>query len=246
MKRKITILLAFVLLLALFGCSEKTDTSAIITFPDHYLEEGIRLALNKPKGNITENDALSVTVLDLSNVDWDAMNAKNGGIKDLTGIEHFTNLVELHLDMNDIKDFTPLSQLIKLEVLTFNGVRVEDLSVLSNLTNMVFLGFNWSYAPDFGFEGYENLDFIKNMKNLEILSADNAGIKDISAIIELPKLWSLYIRNNLITDISPLSKVKTIKEFLIGNNPISDYSCLEPLKEVFPNISDFVPDVPLN
>lgn len=111
---------------------------------------------------------------------------------------------------------------------------------------MINLTFNWSYAPDQGFNGYESLDFLKNMKNLEILSAQNAGIKDISAIAGLPKLWSAFIDQNQITDISPLAQVKSLKEFLIVGNPIVDYSSLEPVREVFPNLfTEFEPDVTL-
>lgn len=265
MKRTITMILAFVLLFAFAACSAKQDadgqsapstspqgdssqsTDKVITFPDSYLEEAIRAALNKPQGDITVTDAQSLTTLDVSNADWDAMNAKGGGIKDLSGLEHFTNLTELHLDMNDIAEFTPLAALTKLETLSFNGVRVKDLSPLSGLTCMVNLTFNWSYAPDQGFDGYESLNFVRNMKQLEVLEAANAGIKDISALAGLPALWSAFIEQNQITDISPLAQVKGLKEFLIAENPITDYSSLEPVREVFPNLySDFQPDVPLD
>ena len=200
--------------------------------------------MNKPEGDITVDDAAAVTMLNLSNSDWDAMNAENGGIKDLSDLKYFINLTELNIDYNDIQDLAPLSALTELQVLTFSAVRVKDLSPLASLTNMVFICFDWSYAPDQGFNGYENLDFVRGMKNLEIFEAKNAGIKDISGLVGLPKLWAVAITDNQITDITPLAQIKTLKEFQIGNNPITDYSVLEPMNEVFPSIpEDFQPDV---
>jgi len=251
MKKLITVLLTFVLLLQLSACTGKPQSSdssqidepVIINFTDLYLEEGIRAAMNKSTGDITVSDAEMVTVLDLSNKDWDTMNAKNGGIKDISDLKYFTNLTELHLDLNDIQDFSPLSTLTQLSTLTFNGVRAKDLSPLKSLTNMVTLGFSWSYAPDQGHYGYENIDFMADMKKLEVFEARNAGIKDIAVLGELPKLWSVFISDNLITDVSPLAKLD-LKEFSLANNPITDYRSITPIREVFPNLwTDFEPDV---
>lgn len=251
MKKLITVLLAFVLLLQLSACSAKPQSSdsseidepVIIKFTDQYLEEGIRAAMSKSTGDITDRDAEMVTVLDLSNKDFDAMNAKNGGIKVISDLKYFTSLTELHLDFNDIQDFSPLSTLTQLSTLTFNGVRAKDLSPLKSLTNMVTLGFDWSYAPDQGHYGYENIDFMADMKKLEVFEARGAGIKDITVLGELPKLWSVFISENQITDVSPLAKLD-LKEFSLSNNPITDYSSITPIREVFPNLwSDFKPDI---
>lgn len=249
MKKLIIFIIAAALLLLFSACSaigSKQNSDTVITFKDAYFEEAVRKALNKSTGDITVTDAESLTKLDVSNADWDAMNAKGGGIKDISGLGYFINLTELHLDMNSIADLTPINSLKKLETLSFNGVRAKDLSPLSGLTSMINLSFNWSYAPDQGFNGYESLDFIKDMKRLEIISAQNAGLKDISALTGLPKLWSVFIDQNQITDISPLAQVKSLKEFLIAGNPIADYSPLEPVREVFPNLyAEFEPDVAL-
>jgi hypothetical protein len=242
MKKLTCLLLMVALLTAIFACSP-----AAIEFTDPNLEDAVRAAMNKPEGDIAVADAEAVTVLNLANADWDAMNAENGGIKDLSDLKYFPNLTELHLDFNDIQSFEPLSSLTQLTVLTFNGARVDDLSPLSTLTKMVTLCFDWSYSPDGDFKGYGSLDFMRDMKDLEVFEAKKAGITDISVLTGLPKLWSVFIEENLITDISPLAQIKTIKEFLIAGNPIADYSVLEPVHEVFPNLwPDFQPDVDLD
>ena len=224
-----------------------TEAPEVIAFTDAYFEDAVRTALNKPDGDITVLETQAVTVLDLRNADWDAMNAKDGGIKDISGLKYFPNLTELHLDFNDFHDISPVSTLTNLTILTFNGVSLTDLTPLSSLTKLVQLNFNWGYNPEGSFPAVDTLDFMKGMKDLEILEARKQGIRDISALAELPKLWSVFIEENLITDISPLARIKTIKEFLIAGNPITDYSVLEPIHEVFPLLwQDFKPDVELN
>jgi Leucine-rich repeat (LRR) protein len=90
--------------------------------------------MNKPEGDITLEEAQTVTKLDLSNAGFDDMNSKNGGIRDITDLKYFKNLEELNLSYNNIKDFTPLSELTSLTNLGFNGVRPDDLSPLKSLT----------------------------------------------------------------------------------------------------------------
>jgi len=201
-----------------------------IEFNDEVLEAKIRLAMNKPEGDITMEEAAAVTSLDLSNESFDDMNSLNGGIRNIGALKYFINLKELNLSFNNISDFSPLAGLTKLESLGFAGVNVKDLSPLKGLINMKFFGFNWNYAPEQGHNGYENLDFMSDMKNLEAIDAKGAGIKDISALAKLPKLWSVFLTDNQITDVSPLAKLTNLKELELRNNPITDYS---PLKDIY-------------
>ena len=88
-----------------------TEAPKVITFTDANLEDAVRTALNKPDGDITVAETEAITVLNLQNADWDAMNAENGGIKDISDLKYFPNLKELHLDFNDVQDLSPLSNL---------------------------------------------------------------------------------------------------------------------------------------
>lgn len=201
------------------------EESKIVEFNDEVLEAKIRLAMNKPEGDITMEEAAAVTSLDLSNESFDDMNRLNGGIRNIGALKYFINLKDLNLSFNNIEDFSPLAGLTKLEGLGFAGVSVKDLSPLKGLINMKFLGFNWNSN-----NGYENLDFMSDMKDLEAIDAKGAGIKDISALANLPKLWSVFLTDNQITDVSPLAKLTNLKELLLENNPITDYS---PLKDIY-------------
>jgi len=76
------------------------------------------------------------------------------------------------------------------------------------------------------------------MKNMEIFSACGGGIKDITALGGLTKIWSLYLDDNAITDISVLANLTNLKELKLSKNPINDFS---PLKDIYPKLefSDF-------
>ncbi len=206
------------------------EQSNVIEFNDGVLEAKIRTAMNKPDGEITKEEAAAVTSLNLSNESFDDMNSKNGGVRNISALQYFTNLKELNLSFNEIADFSPLAGLTKLESLGFTGVPVKDLSPLEGLTNLTCLVFDWNYSPDQGRNGFENLDFMSDMKNLEIFEAKGAGIKDITALGNLPKLWSVFLSDNLITDVSPLAKLANLKELALSNNLVTDYS---PLKDIY-------------
>jgi internalin A len=86
------------------------------------------------------------------------------------------------------------------------------------------LVFDWNRYPDI------NLDFMSGMKDLEIFEAKGAGIRDISVLGDLTKLWSVFLTDNLITDVSPLARLTNLRELALSNNPITDYS---PLKDMY-------------
>jgi hypothetical protein len=106
-----------------------------VDFPDPMLEQGIRVALNKPKGKISIYDMEMLVDLDI----------RNKGVTDLTGLETATALEELRLANNSIEDISPLAGLLQLEELYLQQNRISDLSPLAGLTGLVRLrvDFNW-------------------------------------------------------------------------------------------------------
>jgi Leucine-rich repeat (LRR) protein len=104
-------------------------TSTVVTFPDANLETVIREALNKPSGDITSDDMKTLT----------SLSAFQRGIKNLTGIEHATNLTTLWIQNNPLSDISELSSLTKLTDLTISYNGTSDISVLGSLTNLTKL-----------------------------------------------------------------------------------------------------------
>lgn len=250
MKKGLGIVLVIIMAIGLAACGAPASTGTpsqevsestpvetpepIVVFTDAALEAEVREAMGKPEGDITVAEAEDVVKLDLSNESFDDMNKKDGGIRDISDLKYFTGLKELNLSYNDISDFAPLAELKPIEVLGFTGVRPKDLSVLKGLTNMTCMIFDWTYAPDQGHNGYESLDFMSDMKDLKIFSAKGSGIKDITALGGLIKLWSLYLAENQITDISPLANLTSLRELELSKNPIEDFS---PIKDIYPTLA---------
>ena len=56
-----------------------------------------------------------------------------GGIADLTGLEHATNLERLSLSDNAISDITPLTGLTNLRLLYLGGTDISDFTPLERL-----------------------------------------------------------------------------------------------------------------
>lgn len=245
--------IAFVLALAfgLFACSApaaqpapaQTQLPAVqssaepaveaVAFGDPILEKMVRGAMGKPEGDIAVEEAQAVVSLNLGNKDFDDMNSKDGGIRDISALKYFTGLKELGISFNEISDLTPLSGLKNLETLDFSGTRVEDITPLKDLTSIKCLVFCWMRGDSGTPRGIESLDALANMQSLEMLDAKNAGIEDISGLADLPKLWEVQLNDNFITDISPLAKLKNLKTLLLDGNPVKDFS---PLKDVFPTL----------
>src|SRR5262249_53272663 len=85
---------------------ESDDPSQPVNIPDPNLETAIRVALNKPSGQITDADMLTLTTLD----------ASGRGITNLSGLEAAENLQTLNLSANfQISDISPLAGLTKLQ-----------------------------------------------------------------------------------------------------------------------------------
>lgn len=205
----------------------------VVIFTDAALEARVREAMGKPEGDITVSEAAAVKKLDLSNTSFDDMNSKSGGIHDISDLKYFTGLEDLNLSFNDLHDLSPLAELTSLTSLGFTGIKADDLTVLKGLTNLVFLGFDWTCQEDERQSGTLSLDFMADMKNLEIFSCMGNGVQDISALAGLTKIWSLFLDENAITDVTPIASLTNLRELKLGKNPITDYS---PLKDIYPNL----------
>ncbi len=107
----------------LTGCPEITG---VVFFRDDGLELSVRRALHKPLGLVTKADLLRLESLD----------ARDVGIRDLTGLEHAVNMSELNLAGNRISSIKILANLTELEVLNLDSNEVSDLTPLAGLLNL--------------------------------------------------------------------------------------------------------------
>ena len=161
-----------------------------VNIPDANLRAVIADALGKaPNAPITPDEMATLTELD----------ARDQGIRDLTGLEFATNLTWLLLFANSIADVSPLAGLTRLEVLSLQSNNIADVSPLAGLTNL-----RW-------------------------LSLSSNSIADVSPLAGLTNLTGLYLRFNNIADVSPLAGLTNLTGLYLSSNNIADVSSLAGL-----------------
>ena len=211
------------------------DPNTVITFDDDVLESMIRTAMNKPDGDITVADALSVTQLDLT---MDGSNWSNPRIHSLDALKYFANLTNLSMSwalQNEGKgvDLSPLSGLTKLEVLLLGCDEIYDISALAPLVNLKSL---WIW----GCRYLSDISALSGMTSMLDLWIKGNSIQDLSPIANMKNLERFYMEENLVQDLSPLAGLTKLTSLLVSDNPVMDYSVL---KDIYPNLTekDFEP-----
>ena len=196
----------------------------IVTFTDPVLEQMVREAMNKPKGDITVAEAETVKELKL-NIDWQQEPVEGTQIKDISGLENFTNLENLELHFHAISDISPLAELTKLKSLSLGGNPVADISPLSGLTNLGWLTLFNCRAQDYS--------PLANLTGLSVLLLEYSSINDVAMLSGLTNLTWLALANTQVSDVSPLSALVNLEKLTLAECPITDYS---PLAEIYPNL----------
>ena len=259
MKRSLSALLLLCLLLALSACAPQTaapaaeasapvqtavpaptpvltpDPATPVVFADPVLEEHVRAAMDRPDGDITLADALTVTRLDLSmdGNDWSAPR-----IRDLEGLQAFSNLTFLGLNWalyNDRQgvDLTPLAGLTKLEGLYLCCDEIYDISPLAGLVNMRDL---WIWGCSL-----TDIRALSGMTKMDSLWIKNNYISDLSPLAGMTNLSLLYMEDNVVSDLTPLAGLTGLSELTLARNLVSDYSVLSGISAGLTQ-KDFEPD----
>ncbi len=202
--------------------SSKTD---IVIFSDPILEEGIREAMDKPTGDITTEEAATVTEL-LLDAEWDPEAPVETKIQDISCLTYFVNLERLELQFHAITDISPLAGLTKLHSLALGGNNITDISTLNALVNLRFLSIFNCQATD-----YRPLS---KLTNLQTLFISWSTFEDLTVLAELKDLTTLYIDNTLVADLSPISDLKLTGLHLDGSK-VTDFA---PIHDIYPNLTD--------
>ena len=237
-------------------------TGVVVHIPDSNLRAVIAETLGKsPNAPITAEEMKRLRELNVR---------QDRGIKDLTGLQFATNLVELYLgwyngEGNQVKDLSPIAGLIKLRVFFLHHNPISDISLVRGLTNLTELMLYDTLISDISpvrgltnltrlhFHGTEVTDLspIAGLVNLENLAFAHKGLSDLSPLAGLINLEYVFSWENSITDLSPLAGLKKLKEINFCGGDISDLTPLagltglEALYLVNNGISDISPLVSL-
>ena len=195
--------------------------------------------------DLADNQIADVSSLrnltNLTNLDLD-----DNQIEDVSALSGLTSLRTLDLRGNDVMDATPLKDLTSLTYIYLLGnenlQNIEWLSALENLRSDIRL-------PDVVRLPDTNLDAavrtalrtagntVSNdlpmseelLESLEILTASNRNIADLTGCEHMTALTSLDLRNNQITDVTSLSKLYSLETLRLAGNTILDMSSLVAL-----------------
>ncbi len=126
------------------------------------------------------------------------------GIRDMSPFSDCTVLSYLKLSDNpDLEDMSWLNSQNYTELQTIllsnTGLDAEDLLFISSCPEITTLTLDGIQT--------DNLDFCKNNRLLEYISAQGCGLKDISGLKGNQELTSVYLSFNEITDIGTLSSI---------------------------------------
>ena len=210
---------------------------SVVHIPDPILRAAIAETLGKnPNAPITVEEMEELVRLD----------ARDKGIRDLTGLQFATNLSRLDLRNNQISDLSPLAGLVELYRIDLSENPVSDMSSLRGLTNLTRLVFSRTQVSDISpLRGLVNLNHLSfhhtlvsdlsplaRLINLEGLYFDADNVSDLSALTGLINLEGLYFDSKKVSDLSPLAGLINLRIFHTWGNPVSDLSPLAGLTKL--------------
>ena len=164
-------------------------------------------------------------------------------VKDLTGLEHATQLVVLGVHGGQIRDLRPLTGLTQLLSLGLSGHHISDLRPLAGLTGLRELFLDDNQISD--------ISSLTQLTQLEVLYLNKNRIGDIRPLAGLTQLTELVLSDNQIINLIPLARLTQLTELVLSGNqirhvgPLSRLTQLEELYLWRNQISDLQPLVNL-
>ena len=186
----------------------KPIPGAIVHIPDPNLRAAIAEELGKDSNS-------PITMEEMEKL-GPYLNMESRGIRDLTGLQFATNLIELDLDDNQISDLSPIAGLINLRDLDFPGNPISDLSPIAGLINL--------HTIHSGGLPVSDLSPLAGLVNLTKFHSGGLPVSDLSPLTRLTKLEHLYLPGGKISDLTPLTGLTSLKELYLFNNDIADIS----------------------
>ena len=174
--------------LVFLGCAKSVEISAI--------EEAIRLELEKPKGELTQEPYLGLKKLSVYRT--------GRPVTDISLLNEMPNLEELDFAGGDISDPAPLAKLTKLWHLQIAGCGLKDFSTLSGMASLEELMASSNRVSD--------LSSLQGLTKLRSVALDNNLIKDTSPLSGLKSLKWVNLTGNPISE----KAIEDLKKALPG------------------------------
>ena len=214
--KKIITLMIFIIGIIFFGCLNvyAAETDITNTFKDENLRAEILELAKEATGDdsktkIYESDIDKI----VSQPAGTSLRLAGKGIKDLSGIEAFSNkgITWIFLDWNEITDLSPLRGFNDLEKISFSGNNLSDISVLGNLKNLK----NITAINN----KIENIDVLSNL-DMKYICLDGNNISNINVVSNWTNLVDMSFANNIIENVPDFSKLVNLETVNLSNNKI--------------------------
>ena len=187
-----------------------------IDFPDPYVEEAVRRAIDRPEGDLALSDVFHITILRIDHYDELDQYNETDGVS-----EHILQSTEV----SGACDLTGLEELINLQDLTIEEGSLQDISLLAPLVNMTSLTITGN-AP------LSDISPLKKMIHLEDLDISYCGVSDLSPLAACTELQSLNICGNPVRDTHALADLRSLQELYAADCPAKDWSGLSALTDL--------------
>ena len=216
----------FVIYLTL-SCWINITSAQTVRMPDTNLAAVVRDALGlAPNAPITRQALQTLTSLNGQPYRIREITGQDDEIKDLTGLEHATQLTELLLHNNQISDIRPLAGLTQLRDLGIWSNQISDITPLARLTQLQRLAI--ADNP------INNLRPLARLTQLRSLNISVSRISDIRPHVDLTQLESLDIwgSGNPISDLHLLGNLTQLTALEVTDAQVSDLSFLRGLTQL--------------
>ena len=155
------------------------------------------------------------------------LNIPNANISDLSGIEHFTNIITLDAGKNSLQTIPSLASLTNLKFLYLRANQLTSLPDLSTNTALIQL-----HADSNQLTSLPTLSTLTNLTLILVTFNQLTSLPDLSSLINLQRL---YVSNNPLNTLPDLSPNTALKVLHCDNNNLSQIIGLQNL----PNLEDF-------
>jgi hypothetical protein len=182
-----------------------------ISILDPGLDAAIRDALQIPSGPLTEQDILSLTVLD----------AGGRHITNIQGLEAAVNLVAVDLRSNDLATVSVPSQLTNLATLDLSFNSITNCFIPGGLTNFAKLILDGNQLSD--------LTLPPDLSGLADLELQNNQFRNLSLPPGLIGLNLLDLSSNQLTSLTLPADITQLTTLNLDGNPLRTLLLSEPL-----------------
>lgn len=176
----------------------------IITYNNVFIYNGLdQAAIKEVSSTIYDVEILFV-------VDGDSL-------KDISLVKDITNLRCISIEWAEIlSDISPLAENKYLEIVNIDKAITKDLSALSELSRLRELTISVDELTNE--QTIKNIDILSVLVNLEKLELKNFQLEDLDFIKNIPDLEELsIIRNNANTDYSAIESTSVLSSLTIEN-----------------------------